>query len=201
MILEIPEGLFGGYIFDCDGTIADTMPIHYRAWSHAVHLMGGEYPEELFYRWGGKPTAVIVDELNKKFGYTMDIEETVRVKEKYFLDHVGEAKPIEAVLNVARSVHGKRPMAIASGGHHELVDATLRGIGIYEMFDAIVCAEDYVRGKPWPDPFLEAARRMKVAPKECVVFEDSPLGIEAAEAAGMQHVLVPTPGRDLLSGS
>jgi HAD superfamily hydrolase (TIGR01509 family) len=83
-------------------------------------------------------------------------------------------------------------MAIASGGHHELVDATLKALGITSLFDAVVCAEDYVHGKPAPDPFLKAAELLGVPAKDCVVFEDSPTGIAAAEAAGMAHVFVPT---------
>ena len=88
-------------------------------------------------------------------------------------------------------------MAVASGGHHELVDATLGVLGIAGLFDAVVCAEDYERGKPAPDPFLVSAKRMGVRPEDCVVFEDSPTGIEAAEAAGMAHVFVPTAQQEI----
>ena len=95
-------------------------------------------------------------------------------------------------MKIVRQMHGVKPMAIASGGHRESVEATLQALQITNLFDAIICAEDCVRGKPFPDPFLEAARRIGVAPAECVVFEDSPTGIEAARAAGMQFVLVPT---------
>ena len=153
---------------------------------------GGTFPEDIFYSWGGKPTSVIVSELNARFGLSLDVEKTVRRKEDYYLALVAQVKPVQPVLDFAKSIHGTAPMAIASGGHHELVDATLAALGITELFQAVVCAEDYVRGKPAPDPFLEAARRLNVAPGDCVVFEDSPTGIEAAEAAGMAHVFVPT---------
>ena len=96
------------------------------------------------------------------------------------------------MLEIAREMHGMVPMAIASGGHRELVEATLNALGILHLFDAVVCAEDYVNGKPAPDPFLEAARQIGVAPEDCIVFEDSPTGIQAADAAGMKHVFVPT---------
>jgi len=153
---------------------------------------GGKFPEDLFYSWGGKPTDTIVAELNEMFGLCLDVEKTVRRKEDFYLALVGQVTPVQPVLDFARSVHGTAPLAIASGGHHELVDATLDALGIAELFDAVVCAEDYVNGKPAPDAFLEAARQLVVPAGDCVVFEDSPTGIAAAEAAGMAHVFVPT---------
>jgi len=153
--------------------------------------LGGTFPEELFYAWGGKPTDVIVRQLNAKFGLSLDVEKTVRMKENHYLALVPEVKAVQPVLDFAKSIHGTAPMAIASGGHHELVDATLAALGVAGLFDAVVCAEDYAHGKPAPDPFLEAAKRLGVPASDCVVFEDSPTGIEAAEAAGMAHVFVP----------
>jgi HAD superfamily hydrolase (TIGR01509 family) len=191
--LEIPDGPFGGYIFDCDGTIADNMPLHYRAWSMAMADFGGEYPEELFYAWGGRPTAVIVGLLNEKYGLTLDVDETVRRKEKYYLSLIPEVVPVPEVLDIVKSMHGSVPLSVASGGHRELVEATLDVLGIRSLFQAIVCAEDYERGKPHPEPFLLAAKLMSVPPEDCVVFEDSPIGIEAARAAGMAWVHVPGP--------
>lgn len=192
VVIQFPTRRFGGYIFDCDGTIADTMPLHFRAWTRAMEDFGGKFPEDLFYSWGGKPTTVIVEQLNAMFGLSLDLEKTVRRKEDYYLEMIAEVAPVGPVLDFARSIHGTAPMAIASGGHHELVDVTLEALGITSLFDAVICAEDYVHGKPAPDPFLEAAKRMGVEAKDCVVFEDSPTGIEAAEAAGMAHVFVPT---------
>ena len=168
------------------------MPLHFLAWTQAMKDFGGKFPEEIFYSWGGKPTSVIVSELNAQFGLSLDVDKTVRRKEDYYLALVAQVKPVQPVLDFAKSIHGTAPMAIASGGHHELVDATLAALGITELFQAVVCAEDYVHGKPAPDPFLEAAKRLNVAPGDCVVFEDSPTGIQAAEAAGMAHVFVPT---------
>lgn len=192
MDIAFPTRRFGGYIFDCDGTIADTMPLHYIAWAQAMADFGGTFPEDLFYSWGGKPTTVIVEQLNAMYGLDLDVETTVAKKESYYLKTVSQVAPVEPVLAFAKSIHGTAPMAIASGGHHELVDATLDALGITYLFDTVVCAEDYKNGKPAPDPFLEAAKRLGVPPHDCVVFEDSPTGIAAAEAAGMAHVFVPT---------
>jgi len=191
--LDIPNRAFGGYIFDCDGTIADNMPLHYRAWSMAMADFGGEYPEELFYAWGGRPTAVIVGLLNEKYGLALDVDETVQRKEKYYLSLIPEVVPVPEVMEIVKSMHGTVPLSVASGGHRELVEATLDVFGIRDLFQAIVCAEDYERGKPHPEPFLLAAKLMSVPPEDCVVFEDSPIGIEAAKAANMAwvHVLGP----------
>ena len=193
MKLDIPDRAFSGYIFDCDGTIADNMPLHYRAWSMAMADFGGEYPEELFYAWGGRPTAVIVGLLNEKYGLALDVDETVRRKEKYYLGLIPEVVPVPEVLGIVKSIHGTVPLSVASGGHRELVEATLDVLGICDLFQAIVCAEDYKRGKPHPEPFLLAAKLMSVPPEDCVVFEDSPIGIEAAKAANMAWVHVPGP--------
>ena len=191
--LDIPAREFGGYIFDCDGTLADNMPLHYRAWSRAMEDFGGTYPEELFYQWGGRPTAHIVWALNERFGTALDVEKTVRRKEDYYLQMIPQVEPLAEVVEVARRMRGQARLAVASGGHRELVDATLEVMGIRDWFDAVVCADDYERGKPHPDPFLMAARLIGVAPGDCVVFEDSPTGIEAAKAAGMAWVFVPGP--------
>ena len=193
MTLDIPDRAFGGYIFDCDGTIADNMPLHYRAWSMAMADFGGEYPEELFYAWGGRPTTVIVGLLNEKYALALDVVETVRRKEKYYLGLIPEVVPVPEVLEIVKCMHGMVPLSVASGGHRELVEATLDVFGIRDLFQAIVCAEDYERGKPHPEPFLLAAKLMSVPPEDCVVFEDSPIGIEAAKAANMAWVHVPRP--------
>ena len=154
---------------------------------------GGTYPEELFYQWGGRPTAHIVSALNERFGTALDVEKTVRRKEDYYLQMIPQVEPLAEVVEVARRMRGQARLAVASGGHRELVDATLEVMGIRDWFDAVVCADDYERGKPHPDPFLMAARLIGVAPGDCVVFEDSPTGIEAAKAAGMAWIFVPGP--------
>jgi len=159
----------------------------------AMADFGGEYPEELFYAWGGRPTAVIVGLLNEKYGLALDVDETVRRKEKFYLGLIPEVVPVPEVLGIVKSMHGTVPLSVASGGHRELVEATLDVLGIRYLFQAIVCAEDYKRGKPHPEPFLLAAKLMSVPPEDCVVFEDSPIGIEAAKAANMAWVHVPGP--------
>lgn len=193
MQLHVPDRTFGGYIFDCDGTLADTMPLHYRAWKRMVEENGGQFSEDLFYSLGGMPTEAIIELLNAKHGLRVaNVPEAAERKEEYFLELIAEVKPIEPVLLIAQRLHKTVPMAVASGGYRKYVERTLEAIGIRHLFDAVVCAEDYARGKPHPDPFLEAARRLNVPPADCLVFEDGPAGVQAAEAAGMQCVFVPS---------
>jgi len=190
-----PQRDYAAYIFDCDGTLADTMPLHYRAWIRALRERGADFPEDLFYQWGGKPTMKIVEELNALFGYSLTPAEVTHIKEQYYLQILDEVRPMEKVVEFARLQHGRVPLAVASGGHRDIVMAALEVIGILDVFDFVIGAEDYEHGKPAPDPFLLAARRLGVPPEECLVFEDTENGAKAAIAAGMDYVIVPDPRR------
>ena len=194
-MIQLPEGQFEGYIFDCDGTLADSMPLHYTAWCTALKEHQCDFPEALFYELGGVPTERIIEILNERHGYSMDPVKTSLEKEALFLKLIPQIAPIEPVVALVHELHGKNPLAVASGGNHEVVFKTLTALGILDKFDAVVVAEDYSRGKPFPDPFLEAAKRLGLEPSRCLVFEDTQTGITAAEAAGMQWVLVPQPKR------
>lgn len=195
MAIQLPEGKFDAYIFDCDGTLADTMPLHYKAWTAALREHNAEFPEALFYELGGVPTEKIIEILNERHGYTMPPVETAREKEQLYLELVPKILPIEPVVAIVNQLHGSVPLAVASGGHQAIVRKTLDALGITDKFDVIVGAEDYRHGKPAPDPYLEAARRLGVEPSKCLVFEDTQTGIESAKAAGMRWVLVPPPAR------
>lgn len=190
--LPIPAGDFCAYLFDLDGTVADTMPGHYRAWSAALAAHGAELPEALFYEWGGIPPLRVVEMLNERFGYQLDPAAMMRDKEARFLTGVADAKPIASVLAHIVEAHGRIPLAIVSGSPRANVEQTLATLGLTDRFTVLVCAEDYQQGKPHPEPFLTAARLLNVAPANCLVFEDADAGIASAAAAGMQWVRVPT---------
>ena len=175
-------------IFDCDGTLADTMPAHYRAWLEILAPHGIGFAEDRFYAMGGMPAGKILERLFAEVGRVPDIELLTRQKEAAFIAHAGEIRPIEKVVDIARRARGKLPIAIASGGHRHMVERTLRHIGILDWFPVLVAAEDTTRHKPEPDVFLEAARRLGVAPARCTVYEDTEPGFEAARRAGMRWV-------------
>ncbi len=179
-------------IFDCDGTLADTMPAHYQAWMEILRPFGVTFPEDRFYAKGGMPTGSIVEKLFAEVSKPVDVALMTRRKEQAFIERMGAIRPIEKVVEIARKARGRVPMAVASGGHRHMVEKTLRQIGILEWFPVIVAAEDTVRHKPEPDVFLEAARRLGVQPADCTVYEDTDLGIEAARRAGMHWVDVRT---------
>ena len=192
-LLPLPEGTFGAYLFDLDGTVADSMPLHLISWQQATQEFGGSFPEELFWQWGGIPLPKTVEMLNERFGYTMDPTEVVHRKEQLYLTMLDRVHPIASVAAHVAAGHGRIPMAIVSGSPRLTILRTLDTLQLTDKFEAIVGAEDYTHGKPDPEPFLTAARLLKVEPATCLVFEDAEAGIRSAEAAGMQWVRVPTP--------
>jgi beta-phosphoglucomutase family hydrolase len=186
-VIDIPPHI-RGLVFDCDGTIADTMPAHYRAWVQALGEHGVEFPEALFYEMGGIPTPRIIEILNERHGHDMPVMETAHYKEDLFEKLIPQVMPIEPVVQVIREYDGRLPMAVATGGFRRICHKTLDVLCLREKFQAVVTAEDVTRGKPAPDIFLEAARRLGVEPTLCMAFEDANLGVQAAEAAGMTVV-------------
>jgi HAD superfamily hydrolase (TIGR01509 family) len=193
MKLKIPAGEFRAYLFDCDGTIADSMPLHYIAWKKALGEWGCSFDEKLFYAWGGKPTVQIVAELNAMQGLKMPVEEVATYKEKLYYDLLPQLKAIPEVREHIEAQYGRIPFAVVSGSQRRSIVKSLTAVGLLDKFDVLVGAEDYARSKPAPDAFLVAAERVGVAPKDCLVFEDTELGLEAAAAAGMASVRVPSP--------
>ena len=187
----LPNVDFDGIIFDCDGTLADTMPVHYQAWCTALGESARYFTEPAFYLLGGVPTCRIVEILNERHNLSLPIDAIVAHKEALFLELSHTVQPIDPVVALARQFHSVKPLAVASGGHRHVVRHTLDAIGVTHLFETIVTAEDYINGKPSPDPFLEAARRIGLAPERCIVFEDTEIGRTAATAAGMHCVMVP----------
>jgi len=178
-----------GLIFDCDGTLADTMPAHYRAWTAMLGRHGIPFTETRFYELGGMPTAKIIRLLSAECGVPVDdVEAMVAEKETAFLANLHAIRPLGPVVTIAAAFRGRLPMAVASGGYRETITRTLDQLGIRDWFAAMVVAEDTPRHKPEPDVFLEAARRLALPAEVCVVFEDTDIGLEAARRAGMASV-------------
>ena len=172
-------------IFDCDGTLTDSMPAHYHAWRKTFADHGIAFSEERFYAMGGMPSDKIITIISDEHHKQLDPETVSREKEENFLAFLDEVAPVEKVVALAHEQRGRRKLAVASGGFRWVIDRQLEHIGLSEHFDAIVTAEDTQRHKPYPDVFLETARRLGVEPTACLVLEDADLGVEAAQRAGM----------------
>ena len=183
-----------GIIFDCDGTLADTMPLHWRAWQVVAARYKFALSEERFYSLGGVPARDILKVLCSEQGIALNPLAVAHEKEAEYQPLIAQVEPINVVVGVARENYGKIPLAVASGGTKKMVEQVLDRLGIKQLFKAIVTSEDVVRQKPAPDIFLEAARRIGVAPEFCRGYEDTDLGMRAIRAAGMEAVDV----RDLL---
>jgi beta-phosphoglucomutase family hydrolase len=175
-------------LFDCDGTLADTMPAHYRAWLHVTEAHGIEFDEDRFYSMGGRPTRDIVATLARERGIEIDVDHAAHMKEASFLAQLDRIEAIDPVVDVVLRSRGRVPMAVVTGGYRNVCLQILERVGIADCFDTIVASEDTSKHKPDPDPFLEAARRLGARPERCVVWEDSDLGIAAARAGGMQWI-------------
>jgi HAD superfamily hydrolase (TIGR01509 family) len=186
---------FRGYIFDCDGTLADSMVVHHRAWLAALAAHGASFTFDwdLFMSRAGMSLPHTVRELNAQFGLALDpelVSSRQRAEYERFLPGV---QPIHDVVELARTVGKAHPVSVASGSERRIVLRTLELLGLGQTFPVVVTPEDVMHGKPAPDMFLLAAERMGVDPSDCVVFEDAALGLEAARRAGMASVLVRSP--------
>ncbi len=183
-----------GLIFDCDGTLADTMPMHWQAWQTISRRHGFHISEPKFYSLAGIPSRDILKMLSVEQGLNLDHIAIAKEKESEYLPLIEQVEPINHVMEVVRRNAGRIPMAVASGGTRQIIEEVLNRLGILHYFAAVVTSEDVKRQKPAPDIFVEAAKRIGVAPEHCRAYEDSDLGLEAIRAAGMAAVDVRIPG-------
>lgn len=203
----IDRTAYDGFIFDCDGTVADSMPLHYQAWSETLDAKLGrpsDFTEAVFYHFGGMPARKIVERLNADYGYDLPAEQTAHEKEMRFLELLPGIGPVPEVVEAMRGLGLNARIAVASGGLTEIVRATLAHIGIgvgpNEMVKFLVGSDQVARGKPHPDLFLHTAELLGVKPERCLVFEDAEPGFLAAKSAGMAYIDV-RPFRATLSAA
>ena len=189
-MINIPSHI-RGLIFDLDGTLADTMPIHVQAWAEAGKLYGLTITGDMILPMAGMPTVAVVPELNKTFDWNLDpVEFRYHKNEAYYRikADLGKVRPISHIVKIAESYKDNLPMAVGTGSSHENAIVSLNDLGITHWFKGVVGADDIQNPKPAPDTFLKCADMIKVHPRNCLVFEDGPMGIEAAKAAGMQVI-------------
>jgi len=175
-------------IFDLDGTLADTMPVHYLAWQAALEGTGLAFPEDKFYSCGGMATVKIVELLCTEQGLEADAHAVAQRKYEAFFPYIDKVLRIEPIVAIAEQNHGKLPMAIATGGRTEPASRTIAQTQIGHLFDAVVTADDVEHHKPHPETYLRAAAVLNVDPTRCIAYEDADPGVESAKAAGMEVV-------------
>lgn len=194
-MITFDSAKYDGYIFDCDGTLADTMPLHYQAWNETLARKLGrtsDFTESMFYHFGGMPARQIIERLNRDFGHGLPVEQTAHEKEMRFVELLPGIGPVQEVVDVLNRLGPDAKVAVASGGLTEIVRETLRflglGVGPMEKIKFLVGSDQVSHGKPHPELFLHAAELLGIEPKRCLVFEDAEPGFLAAKAAGMDYI-------------
>jgi len=177
-----------GLIFDFDGTLVDTMPIHWEAWTEVAHHHHFHLAKDRFYALAGIPSRDIIRVINQEQQLTLDPHQVGLAKENAYLARLDQVKPIEAILQIVRAHLSVVPMAVATGGSRRVVHQVMDHLQLRQFFPVIVTNEDVQHQKPAPDLFLEAARRLGVRPERCRAYEDADLGLQAIRAAGMEAV-------------
>jgi beta-phosphoglucomutase-like phosphatase (HAD superfamily) len=195
MTITFDPTKYDGYIFDCDGTLADTMPLHYQAWSETLEAKLGrksDFTESMFYHFGGMPARQIVERLNHDFGYGFQPEQFAHEKETRFVELLPGIGPVPEVIDVLNQLGPDAKVAVASGGLTEIVRETLQylglGVGPQEKIKFLIGSDQVAHGKPAPELFFRAAELLGVAPARCLVFEDAEPGFQAAKNASMDYI-------------
>lgn len=194
-MITFDQTAYEGFIFDCDGTLADTMPLHFQAWSESLERKLGrpsDFTEEMFYRFGGMPARQIIERLNRDYGYGLNVMEFAHEKEMRFVELLPGIGPVQEVVDVLHRLGANAKVAVASGGLTDIVRETLEYIGFKvgpeEAIKHLIGSDQVTHGKPAPDLFLRAAEMLEVDPQRCLVFEDAEPGFLAAKAAGMAYI-------------
>jgi beta-phosphoglucomutase-like phosphatase (HAD superfamily) len=176
-----------GLIFDLDGTLADTMPYHYKGWRLACLKYGVDIGPEFLRKYVGSPGWFFANDIIRLFNLegVVTADELLTEKLNIFENDHSKVKPIMPVVSIVKKYHNVLPIAVGTGGHREGVERTLEVTGLRDYFDIIVTANDVENYKPHPETFLKCAEKMGVSPEFIEVFEDGDLGLEAAREAGM----------------
>ena len=172
-------------IFDLDGTLVDSMPLHFEAWKEVCATKGLDFSEEEFYALAGVPSDRIFEIINERHGTDFDPQRDSHLKEEIYLKKIDQLKPIDVVFDLAKANHGKLPMSIGTGSPGKHSWEAVRALGLDKYFDILVSKNDVKQGKPHPETFLMCAEAMNISPEFCQVFEDGDPGLQAARTAGM----------------
>jgi len=175
-------------IFDCDGTLVDSMPLHMKAWEIALNLFNAAYIEDYLNSLKGMKETEIIEMYNEKYKTHLNPKEIVSKKHQFFMENIKSVKPLKSIVKIAKKYFGKLPLAVVSGSVRNIVHGELEVVGIFHLFNIILTANDSFKPKPSPDIFLESTKNLNVVPDNCLVFEDGDPGLEAAASAGMKYL-------------
>lgn len=190
-LIQLTEGPYKAFLYDCDGTLADNMPAHKKAFVTVAARHGFQLDDRIIDELAGWPTLAVAAEIRKRYKVDFDEVSFSEQKSAVFVEEfVQQTEPIHFVVEHLKQSAGKKKIGVVSGGRRSTVSITLDVIGVAPYLDTLVCAGETERGKPYPDPFLKAAGELGVAPHECIVFEDGEPGCQAAEAAGMKWIRI-----------
>lgn len=190
-LTELTKGDYKAFLYDCDGTLADNMQAHKESYARVASERGVTIDPAIVDEFAGYPIPAVVEEMNKRYQSNFDPKEFEKLKsDLFYKEFIPHTKPVDYVVDHLKASAGKYKIAVVSGGSVRMIKRTLEVLGIDSLVDVMVCSEDYEKGKPNPDPFLIAAKKLGVEPAACIVFEDGKPGVKAAEAAGMKWIRV-----------
>jgi HAD superfamily hydrolase (TIGR01509 family) len=172
-------------IFDLDGTLSDSLPVHIASWHAVCEKLNCTFDEQIMVEMTGAPTILFAERIVREQNLKITPEELVVLKQQEFWQKINQIKPHDTVIDLMKKAHGTMPMSIGTGASRMSAMLQMKELGIDELFDFIVTADDVDRHKPEPDTFLKCADLMGVEPQFCQVFEDGELGMQAAKTAGM----------------
>ena len=187
---QVDTESFAGLIFDLDGTLINSMPLHNKAWITVLQKQGYQLDESFLNELAGVPSIKTAEIMIRRFGWKLDAVDIVREKEAYYFSNINLVEPFSEILQIVNDNFRLKPMAIVTGGQRVDVSKVLKTLDLEKLFNVVVCADDTANGKPSPEPFLLAAKKLKVPPENCLVFEDGKAGILGAKNAGMKTIRV-----------
>ncbi|MFA5326802.1 MAG: HAD-IA family hydrolase [Prolixibacteraceae bacterium] len=172
-------------IFDLDGTLSDSLPVHLASWHAVCYKLKCSFNERIMVEMTGAPTNLFAERIIREQNLNIEPEELVSMKQEQFWKNINRIKPHDAVVDLMKKAYGRIPMAIGTGAGRTSAMLQLKELKIEHFFDAVVTADDVNRHKPEPETFLKCAELMGIDPQFCQVFEDGELGMTAAKTAGM----------------
>src|SRR3954468_1168344 len=175
-------------LFDCDGTLVDSVAAWEQAWTKALGASGVAITPEWYRARAGLSPRDLIRAAETEHRVPIDVNSVVTSGIALYVESAGAVNPIQEVLDIARAHHGRVPLAVVSGGPRAGVEAALEAVGARGLFDHVVTIEDVAGGKPAPDLYLRALQAVSKPAAACLAYEDTDEGLRAAAGAGIPVV-------------